>query len=313
MSNSNKKLILSVVKFFVTVALLVIIILNVSFQKISTILDNFEILFFFIGLVILIIQAMVATFRWRIVLSGLNLEFNFNKVLSFFWIGLFFNQTLLSSVGGDALRGYCIYKNGHGLALSSISVLLDRIFGMVGLIILMIISFPIIFNLINDKDILLGIAFLIMGVLSMIFSTFMLDLLPKKMDKYRIIKGFFALSRQGRKQILSLYPGSILILLSIVVHLLSVLVFVLLSKGMSLDLDWHSLFFIVPLITLLSAMPISIAGWGVREGAMVVSLGYLGAAPEQALVLSILYGVLMLISSAPGLLIWLKGNYSYSV
>ena len=117
---------------------------------------------------------MTASIRWRIVLSGLNLKFNFGKVLSFFWIGLFFNQTLLSSVGGDALRGYCIYKNGHGLALSSISVLLDRVFGIVGLIILMIISFPILFNLINDKEVLWGVAFLIMGVLSLIFSSFML-------------------------------------------------------------------------------------------------------------------------------------------
>jgi glycosyltransferase 2 family protein len=312
MTTSNKKLILIVLKIIVTIALFVLIVLNVSIQKISTILDNFEILFFFFGLAILILQTMVATFRWRIVLSGLNVEFNFGKVLSFLWIGLFFNQTLVSNVGGDALRGYCVYKNGYGLGLSSISVLLDRVFGIVGLIILMIFSFPIMLNLINDKEILWGIVFLIMSVLSLIASSFMLDLLPKKMDKFRIIKGFFTFSREGRKQILSIYPGSILILLSIVVHLISIVVFVLLSKGMSLDLDWYNLFFIVPFVTLLSAVPISIAGWGVREGVMVVSLGYLGVAPEQALVLSILYGVLMLISSAPGLLIWLKGDYSTS-
>jgi hypothetical protein len=79
---------------------------------------------------------------------------------------------------------------------------------------------------------------------------------------------------------------------------------------MSLDLEWHNMLFIVPFVTLASAIPISIAGWGVREGIMVVSLGYLGVVPEQALVLSILYGVLMLVSSIPGLIIWLKGDYS---
>jgi hypothetical protein len=66
----------------------------------------------------------------------------------------------------------------------------------------------------------------------------------------------------------------------------------------------------VAFVTLLTAAPISIAGWGVREGIMVVGLGYLGVIPEQALVLSILYGVLMLASSLPGLIIWYISDYS---
>jgi uncharacterized membrane protein YbhN (UPF0104 family) len=60
----------------------------------------------------------------------------------------------------------------------------------------------------------------------------------------------------------------------------------------------------VPLAGLIMVIPISIAGWGVREGVMVVGFGYLGVAPEAALALSILYGLLMLVVALPGGIVW---------
>jgi len=56
-------------------------------------------------------------------------------------------------------------------------------------------------------------------------------------------------------------------------------------------------------------IPISIAGWGVREGGMIVGLGYLGVVPEEALVLSILYGFSTLLIALPGGIGWLIHRY----
>jgi len=52
-------------------------------------------------------------------------------------------------------------------------------------------------------------------------------------------------------------------------------------------------------------VPISIAGWGVREGIMVVGFGYLGVASEASLALSILYGLSILVVALPGGIIWM--------
>jgi uncharacterized membrane protein YbhN (UPF0104 family) len=56
-------------------------------------------------------------------------------------------------------------------------------------------------------------------------------------------------------------------------------------------------------------IPISIAGWGVREGIMVMGFGYLGVPPEQALALSILYGLLLLVVAIPGVIIWFLSGH----
>ena len=74
---------------------------------------------------------------------------------------------------------------------------------------------------------------------------------------------------------------------------------------MNLDVNLIKFALIIPILGLLMLAPISIAGWGLREGVMVIGLGYLGVLPENAFALSILYGILLLVVSLPGLLIWL--------
>jgi uncharacterized membrane protein YbhN (UPF0104 family) len=94
-----------------------------------------------------------------------------------------------------------------------------------------------------------------------------------------------------------------------VIHLFSVIAVIVIVEGLGVNLSWGGTMLIIPFITLLMVVPISIAGWGVREGGMVVGLGYLGVVPEEALVLSILYGFSMLLIALPGGIGWLIRRY----
>ena len=57
---------------------------------------------------------------------------------------------------------------------------------------------------------------------------------------------------------------------------------------------------------LVALIPVSLGGWGVREGAFVVLLGFYGVAPEQGLIVSVLFGLALLAASLPGLALWLS-------
>ena len=63
-------------------------------------------------------------------------------------------------------------------------------------------------------------------------------------------------------------------------------------------------FAIVPLIAISAVIPITFAGWGVREGVVVVVLTAIGFQPEVALLLSVSFGTALLIASLPGALIY---------
>jgi len=69
---------------------------------------------------------------------------------------------------------------------------------------------------------------------------------------------------------------------------------------------------LVPVVLLLSTLPISVAGWGVRENVMVVALAFAGAEASQALALSILFGLALLTLSLVGAVIWLVQGRSES-
>jgi len=61
--------------------------------------------------------------------------------------------------------------------------------------------------------------------------------------------------------------------------------------------------------TLAATIPISIAGWGIRDGALIVLFGLYGVPPQTAFAVSILFGVCLIIASTPGIIVFLNGTY----
>ena len=56
---------------------------------------------------------------------------------------------------------------------------------------------------------------------------------------------------------------------------------------------------------LLTMMPVSIAGWGLREGVMVIGMSYISVPPEYALIVSIMFGIALLLVGIVGGGIWI--------
>jgi len=71
-----------------------------------------------------------------------------------------------------------------------------------------------------------------------------------------------------------------------------------------MEVSFTSMMVLVPPVLLISMLPISVAGWGVREGAMVVALNLVGAPAHQSLALSICFGLCLVAISLPGGVLW---------
>ena len=72
----------------------------------------------------------------------------------------------------------------------------------------------------------------------------------------------------------------------------------------------QALFLFLPVI-LIATIPISIAGWGVRESAMILAFSYAGLAESDGLIISILYGVAILGVGAIGGIVWIASGYRW--
>jgi hypothetical protein len=99
--------------------------------------------------------------------------------------------------------------------------------------------------------------------------------------------------------------GPKIALLSLFVHVLSVMIAWCAVRAISASADFEELFMLTPPILLITMVPISIAGWGLREATMMVAFGYAGLSQTEGTVVSILFGLVYFALGAIGGLVWI--------
>jgi hypothetical protein len=92
---------------------------------------------------------------------------------------------------------------------------------------------------------------------------------------------------------------------AILIHLMTTASCYVLAIGLQANLTLSDALVFFPPVILLTAVPISISGWGVREGAMVACLALAGVSPAKALAISLLMGVISVIIGIAGGIVWL--------
>jgi len=93
--------------------------------------------------------------------------------------------------------------------------------------------------------------------------------------------------------------------LSAFVHLLSIAAIFLAAHAVRVPVTLSIVLAIGPILPLAQALPISVGGWGVREAAAVALLAMTGVDATSALPVSLMFGVLLVLSTLPGALFWL--------
>jgi len=297
------KYIILILKVSISLALIVFLAKNVNFVEIIELLTSIKVNYIFAAILVLMVQILIANIRWIIVLNALNFSILYVKLLQYLWIGIFFNQMLPSSIGGDAARIYYLKTTGGNTKQAVLGVFLDRFFGILSLSFLawLLILLPSsLSGSVSQTGFLVSFVVFLLACL-----LFVLNYLPFNLPDWRIVRALTSAALTIRNVFWHKNHRMSLSVISICIHLLTVLVFIILSEGMNLNIDWLDILSIIPLATLLTLIPISIAGWGLREGIMVMFMGYIGVSAEQSLTLSIVYGLLVLITSIPGGFFWM--------
>ena len=122
------KFFLVLLKVIVSLGLITFLINQVDFKGIVNILKNVDITMIIYAMILLTIQVFIATIRWQFVLKCQKIILGYKNTLQILWSGLFFNQAMPSSVGGDVIRGYYLKKHGMTLERATLGVLMDRLF-----------------------------------------------------------------------------------------------------------------------------------------------------------------------------------------
>ena len=257
------------------------------------------------ALVTLLAGNLITGFRWHIILSSEAPSPGPGALLKIVLVGLFFNQVLPTGIGGDAVRAWRCRKLGIGLGTAVRSILLDRACGYLVLVALYAASLPSLLQVLPDARQRDGVVAVFAGALLALLGLVSLDQLPRRMLRHRAIAPLAELSRESRRLFTHPRRCSAVLALSVCTIGLTVLAFKLVGDAVGSRLSVESWAMIVPPVSLIQLLPVSLAGWGVREVVLVVALASFGIPAEAALATSVLMGLCLVIVGLPGGLIWL--------
>ena len=296
------------IKLAITVGLFTLIFSKVEFSSILGVLAEAN--WWLIGpaLLIQILSAMIASYRWYLIMNTLGFRGDVTFYIKSYLKGTFFNQALPASIGGDALRVLESSRMGNGKREAFYGVFIDRIVGLVGLTLLNLFALLVSPILLEHNTavhyIVLAVAF--SGVAGILILALIGEL--EFLTSNRVTVLLYNLSHRFRAVYRSPKAVSQQLSLSLIIHLVSMITVYLVGQSVGLEYGLLVFLVMVPPVILLTIIPISLAGWGVREGGMIGLFVLIGADKTMVLAMSLLYGIILLLASIPGMYLFLLGK-----
>ncbi len=244
---------------------------------------------------------LLGIIRWRMILHVQGLDLTLPRVSSIFFVGMFFNAFLLGSTGGDVIKAwYVAHETHHKKAEAVATVVVDRLIGLLTLFVITLVMMGLYYHRVfDDPKLRLWAVITLAVVVSTVAGTALgfwkgfADKLPRLRALLRRLPRYDTLKRMvDAYRTYASHPVVLgkTIALTVGVHTFSMLAIVFVGWGLGLR-STHGVvdyFLYLPIINSVTAVPISISGFGVREGMYAVMFGEVGIATSEAVALSLL-------------------------
>jgi uncharacterized protein (TIRG00374 family) len=254
--------------------------------------------------------------KWWFLIAPLGMTTPFSALLAFTFEGLFFGNVLPSNLGQDVVRAYDLAAATRRAEDATISVLVDRLMGLVAFFAAaVLVALVLVFMLGSSLELEVIVAWVLAAFgalligLALLFSrrltqrgAFLFDMPVLSRFRPMASRVFHAL------QVYRSSYGVLIraFLISFVVMLITSVAQYAIARSMGLDIPVVYFFLFNPLIAFVLVVPVSVNGIGLKEAAFVFFYGLVGVAQPAALSISLLFHGIIVASSLPGGLVWLR-------
>lgn len=314
MNKSAEKLIWVVIKVCISGCLIYFIVSKVSWHEILKNMRLLDLRTFTLAVFVYVVSIFIATLRWRLFIPA---EIDIKRLFNISYIGAFFNICLPGSVGGDVVRAYYlsgILKSdpvrgraverttpakksrvstaGHKVTALG-SVVIDRYIALIALLAIGIVTTFLGSKSFSNHP----VRWLIPALLGFILIVSAVLLKLRVGSSFRVVSEMYTYADEmvlRKKEIAKAF------LYSIATQMVVIWSVYILSRGLSMGVTFVSVLSFIPIVSIISLVPVTISGIGLREGAFVVLFGLIGVSPEKAMTLSVAWFLSIIIGSLPG-------------
>ncbi|MDQ6998985.1 MAG: lysylphosphatidylglycerol synthase transmembrane domain-containing protein [Mariprofundus sp.] len=255
----------------------------------------------------LILGQFLSAIRWAWLARGLGLTVLTARKIQLYFLGMFLSLFLPSIIGGDVARGWLLAKGKKDAGWpAAASVVLERLNGVLALMLVVslcmfFLDIPVLWIVLWDSGLLV--------LLLLICSTpwwWPRLLVAGWFEKHQKIAGWKSLQLNSSTFYMAWWKS---LPVSLLFQALVVQAHVFLGMAVGLELTWPVYGFMVCLIALASALPLSFNGFGIREAGYIGLVSWFGGSTEAAAAMAALWVLVLLIAALPGsVVLWRMGG-----
>ena len=307
--------VITTLKVVVSLALIAYLVSRVGIDDVVEVLRSASAnyLYLLIALALYFGAITVGSLKWQILLRAQGIRVPLGNLLSFTFVGLFFGNFLPTNVGGDFVRGYDLARHILLPAETAISVLVDRMLGLIAFVfVAVVMALLVVYS--AGQAALWEVAVAAAVALLALCGVFAVMLSDRLRGQVRILFGTPLLSGLAPlydrlSGALSAYRrsyGALTLGFCISTLVLSIgsVVNYLISLALGGGISLLHIFLFTPLITFVLLIPISIGGIGLNQSAYVFFFNLVGVPEQKSLAMSLIMQAIIIISSLPGGVLW---------
>ncbi|MCS6975698.1 MAG: flippase-like domain-containing protein [Gemmatales bacterium] len=243
---------------------------------------------------------VISSYRWKLLAQAVGFTTPLHRLIALYFVGMFFNLFLPTSMGGDVVRAWLLAGKPGRRWPAILSVFSERFAGLMMLLLLACLA-----SLVNVRVLPWWSLLLVWGATAGGFLfVLLLPLLGRRFQRFREMTHALSLYRSQHRT-LAVVSG-----LSLLVQIAGILQVWILSQALGLDAPWTTLAVVVPLVTLLTMLPISVNGVGVREAFLMLLLAPVGVSEAQAVALGLLWLAMLATASLLGGIVFVVGGFT---
>lgn len=256
-----------------------------------------------------IVLAVIAlgAVRWKLISDAENPSLALPIATRVMFIGWFFNQALPSTVGGDVVRGHLLWHDHHDKARFVNAIVIDRLIGLFVILILVTALLPRTIEIIGDGP--QGKAVIALTIIGYICYALALsaDIVLARLTPFpalaRMLQGF---SKSFRRIVASPALFAKILIVALAYQLAWLYAIYLVFDAVGAGATIVDVLVLMPAIQLITSLPITYAGWGLREQSVVFAFALVGVGAPEALAASILMGLSWIVAGLPGAILWVR-------
>ena len=316
-NSALKSRLLTLLKGAVSLGLIAFLFLRMDLSQLGGILRQAEYLYLLPAALLFLAAMTNSALKWYILLRAQGIRVPFRAVLSYTYVGFFFNNFLPANVGGDVMRGYGLARHTEQITEAAISVIVDRVVGMVAFMIAAVGSATWAIVVMQRSE-LQGIEAAAAAGLVLTAGGFGVILSRRVRAGLARVFEWKPIARlaptYGRvSEALNAYrygygPLAAALCLSLVTLVLTNLTDYLIAQSLGGGVPLIYIFIFNPIIAFVLLAPISIGGLGVTQAAYPFFYGLVGVSTSLAFAVSLLKQLVIYGTSLPGGMLWWRGR-----